>query len=114
MLATVSYDEVAAQTMKVLEALADAGASVEEVSLGWARMSATAARYLDHLMGSAREVEAHPDLVCDYTAFYAERSGTTTAEQFLWLHGRRGRRLQPLRPAHGGVLHLYLPHLRHA
>ncbi len=83
----VVADEVAVQTMKVLDALSDAGASIEEVSLGWGADVRDGCKfYLDHLMGSAlkREVEAHPDLVCDYTAFYAERSGTTTADQFLW------------------------------
>ena len=80
-------NEVAAQMALVVEALRDAGAVVEEVALGWDDRVRDACRYyLDHLFGSAlkREVEAHPDLVCDYTAWYAARSGTTTAEQFLW------------------------------
>ena len=32
----------------------------------------------------ARICEGHPDLVCDYTAWYAERAGTCDQEQFLW------------------------------
>lgn len=80
-------DEVAEQMALVVETLRDAGAVVEEVALGWDGRVRDACRYyLDHLFGSAlkREVEAHPELVCDYTAWYAARSGTTTAEQFLW------------------------------
>lgn len=80
-------DEVAEQTALVVAALRDAGAIVEEVALGWGARVRDACRiYLDHLFGAAlkREVEVHPDLVCDYTAWYAAQSGATTAEQFFW------------------------------
>jgi len=64
-----------------------AGATVERVDLGWGRESTEAGRaYLDHLFGRgfARVWERHPDLVCDYTAWYAQRSGTSDQERFLW------------------------------
>lgn len=78
--------EVEAQMTKALSALVDAGASIEEVQLGWGKEVRDGCRnYLSHLMGAAlrREVEAHPDLVCDYTAFCAESAGMTTADDFL-------------------------------
>ena len=78
--------EVEEMTRQALASLADAGAVVEEVELGWGYEVVEAGRdYLDHLFGRwlAREVESHPDLVCDYTAYYAERAGKTTQESFL-------------------------------
>jgi aspartyl-tRNA(Asn)/glutamyl-tRNA(Gln) amidotransferase subunit A len=79
--------EVEAETRAALAALEAAGARVEEVSLGWGEEVTIAAKaYLDHLFGRsfARGCEQHPDLVCDYTAWYAERAGTCGQEQFLW------------------------------
>ncbi|NKB64341.1 MAG: hypothetical protein GKR95_20235 [Gammaproteobacteria bacterium] len=36
-------------------------------------------------MGAAlvREVDAHPDLVCDYTRYFADKARKTTADEFL-------------------------------
>lgn len=78
--------DVADQTFKVLDALSDAGAIVEEVKLGWGHEVREGCKnYLNHLMGAAlaREVEAHPDQVCDYTKYFAECAAKTTAEDFL-------------------------------
>lgn len=82
----VVTDEVAAQTAKVIEALTDAGALVEEVELGWGPEVGAACRdYLDHLMGASliRYAEQYPDLVCDYNAYYAERAKTVSADRFF-------------------------------
>ncbi len=78
--------DVRAHTLAAMERLAEQGAIIEEVDLGWPRQTTYAARdYLDFLLGQAllQEVEAHPDLVCDYTAFLAERSKTSTAEKVM-------------------------------
>lgn len=82
----VVSEEVETVTLQALEHLRRRGAIVEEVDLGWGPETIDASRnYLDHLFGHylVRATEAHPDLVCDYTAFYAERSKRTTAEGFF-------------------------------
>ena len=82
----VVTDEVAEGVMRAVEALKSAGADVEEISLGWgAEMRTACKHYLDHFMGSylKRTVAAYPDLVCDYTSYYANGSDEVTAEQFL-------------------------------
>ena len=79
--------EVEAGITAALAALEAAGARVEAVDLGFGDEVTVAARaYLDHLFGRsfARICERHPDLVCDYTAWYAKRAGTCDQEQFLW------------------------------
>jgi Asp-tRNA(Asn)/Glu-tRNA(Gln) amidotransferase A subunit family amidase len=79
--------EVEAGTHAALAALEASGARVEEVDLGFGEEVTVAAKaYLDHLFGRsfARICEQHPDLVCDYTAWYAERAGTCDQERFLW------------------------------
>lgn len=78
--------DVRAHTLAAMDALADQGAIIEHVDLGWTRQTTYAARdYLDFLLGHAllQEVQAHPDLVCDYTKFLAERSKTATPEKVL-------------------------------
>ncbi|MGB3178124.1 MAG: amidase [Albidovulum sp.] len=80
----VLADDVRHHTLAALDRLADQGAILEEVNLGWARETAYAARdHLDFLFGFylRQECEAHPDLVCDYTKFLAERSKTATPEK---------------------------------
>lgn len=82
----VVTDDVATQTMKVLGALSDRGAIIEEVKLGWGKeVREACSNYLNHLMGAAllREVEEHPDLVCDYTSYCADNAKKTTADEFL-------------------------------
>jgi len=78
--------EVEEQTRIALEHLSAQGAMVEEVDLGWGPETVAAARtYLDHLFGHAllREVEMHPDLVCDYTRFFAERARSSSGAAFF-------------------------------
>ena len=80
---------VAAGLRTALDQLEAAGATVERVDLGWGAEVTEAARaYLDHLFGRgfARTCEQHPDLVCDYTAWYGERAGTCGQERFLWTY----------------------------
>ncbi|MEY4225423.1 MAG: hypothetical protein RL190_180 [Actinomycetota bacterium] len=79
--------DVAEGLQVALGILEAAGATVEEVDLGWGPEVTEAGRaYLDHLFGRgfARVWEQHPDLVCDYTAWYAERAGTCGQDRFLW------------------------------
>ena len=85
----VVSEDVAAGLRIALDQLEAAGATVEEVDLGWGPEVTEAARaYLDHLFGRgfARIWEQHPDLVCDYTAWYAEWAGTCGQERFLWAY----------------------------
>ncbi len=78
--------EVEEQTHRALAALADQGAVLEPLDLGWDGAVVEAARvYLDHIFGHSliMERDAHPDLICDYTAFYAARAeGADTAAFF--------------------------------
>jgi Asp-tRNA(Asn)/Glu-tRNA(Gln) amidotransferase A subunit family amidase len=76
--------DVRDHTLRTMDMLADRGAVVEHVDLGWTRQTTYAARdYLDLLLGNylLQETNAHPDLVCDYTKFLAERSKHVTPEQ---------------------------------
>lgn len=86
---SVVSSDVADGLSVALKQLEAAGAIVEEVDLGWGEEVTEAARaYLDHLFGRgfARIWEEHPDLVCDYTAWYAERAGSCSQERFLWTY----------------------------
>jgi Asp-tRNA(Asn)/Glu-tRNA(Gln) amidotransferase A subunit family amidase len=91
-------EEATHRTMKVLE---DLGARVEEVELGWGPEIKDAARsYLDHLFGRmlARAYEESPDLLCDYTKYYAQRAGTCGQEKFLWTYEICGRMYETMGP----------------
>lgn len=97
----VVSNEVASQTAEVMDALADAGADVEEIDLGWGSEVGEACRdYLDHLMGASlvRYVEEFPDLVCDYNTFYAERAKTISADRFFSAHEMAGKIYQQFGP----------------
>ena len=78
--------EVRQNLMKTVELLADLGAEVEEVELGWGEeVTEAAITYLDHLFGRslARSYEQHGDALCDYNIFYAKRAGRSDVEAFL-------------------------------
>ena len=93
--------EVEHQTRIALGHLEELGAIIEEVDLGWGSETVVAARtYLDHLFGHylVREMEAHPDLLCDYTTFYAERSRASTAEGFFEAYEVAGRMYETIAP----------------
>jgi Asp-tRNA(Asn)/Glu-tRNA(Gln) amidotransferase A subunit family amidase len=93
--------EVEHHTRAALAALEAQGAVIEEVDLGWGPETVAAARsYLDHLFGHAlwREYQAHPELVCDYTKFFAERSRRSTAEDFFGAYETAGRMYSTLGP----------------
>jgi Asp-tRNA(Asn)/Glu-tRNA(Gln) amidotransferase A subunit family amidase len=80
------HEDVRDQMTQALRALEQAGATVEPVGVVWTpAMQQGCMNYLDHLFGRTlqRELERHRDLLCDYTVWYAERAGTTTAEDFL-------------------------------
>ena len=97
----VVAEEVETATRKTMQVLENLGASVEEIDLGWGPEVIDAARsYLDHLFGRmlAREYERHPDLVCDYTKYYAERSGTVGQEKFFWTYEVCGNMYETMGP----------------
>ncbi len=102
--------EVEAQTRHALAVLRDLGAVVEEVDLGWGPETLTAARdYLDHLFGQSLidETEAHPDLVCDYTTFLAERAARADRAAFFQsfsVAGEMYRSIGPLLEDHYALI----------
>ena len=78
--------EVRKHFQETVALLADLGADVEAVDLGWGKEVTTAAiAYLDHLFGRhlARLYEEHGDALCDYNVFYAQRAGHSDADDFL-------------------------------
>ncbi len=93
--------EVEQQTRVALGHLADQGAIIEEVDLQWGtEVLPTARDYLDHLFGHwlVREVNGHPDLVCDYTKFLAERARTIDTERFFRAFEVAGEMYQTIGP----------------
>jgi len=65
-----------------------------------AETNASARDYLDHLFGHTlvREVDAHPDLVCDYTRFYADRARRSTVDAFFSALEVAGRMYETIGP----------------
>lgn len=113
----VLADDVKAHTMQALDRLAGQGALIEHVDLGWTRETTYAARdYLDFGLGHylRQEVEAHPDLVCDYTKFLAERSKTATAEKVYRAQELAGGMYASLAPvlddAHALICPVFITH----
>lgn len=102
--------EVEALTMVALDHLASQGATITEVDLGWGPETHTAARdYLDHVFGYSltREVDEHPDLVCDYTRFYADRARRSTVAGLfsaLEVAGRMYETIGPILQQHDALV----------
>lgn len=74
-------DDVRRETLATLDALRDAGANVVEVSADWAAEAIGAAgAYGDHLYAHlfSNAVNESPELVCDYTPYFAEMTATVT------------------------------------
>jgi aspartyl-tRNA(Asn)/glutamyl-tRNA(Gln) amidotransferase subunit A len=79
--------EVAAGFRTALMQLEAAGAILEEVELGWGEeVTEAACAHLDYVSGQSlvRAWHDHPDLVCDYTAWYAQRAANSTQDRSLW------------------------------
>lgn len=79
--------DVAAGFQIALKQLEAAGAFVEQIDLGWGQeVTEAACAHLDHFSGqSLVEVwQKHPDLVCEYTAWYAERAANSNQDRFVW------------------------------
>ena len=77
--------QVRTNTANALQKLADAGAVVEEVDIGWTPSVFTAAsNYLGHLMGAtiAPMMRRHRDELTNYARAFGEKAGTTTAADF--------------------------------
>lgn len=97
----VLASEVEKNTLQTLDVLRDLGATVEAVDLDWGpEVTGAAAAYMDHLFGRtlAREYEQHPDLLCDYTTYYAKAAGACDAETFLWTYEVAGNMYATLGP----------------
>lgn len=93
--------EVEDYTRQALSHLADQGAVVEEVDLSWGPETIVAARdYLDHLFGHylVRAKKEHPELICDYTSYLADRSQTVGAEAFFKAYEVCGRMYETIGP----------------
>lgn len=79
--------EVAAGFQVALRQLEAAGAIVEQVDLGWGQeVTEAACAHLDHLSGQSlvHAWEKHPELVCEYTAWYAKRASNSSRDRFVW------------------------------
>jgi Asp-tRNA(Asn)/Glu-tRNA(Gln) amidotransferase A subunit family amidase len=69
--------DVKRNMIAALDDLRMLGAETHEVDLGWgAEVTAAAQAYLDHLFGHGlvEADELSPDLLCDYTRYYADRA----------------------------------------
>lgn len=78
--------DVHRNTLAACEVLRDLGAVVEEVALPWTAQTVRAGvDYLYHLWGATMlpQLEAHADLLCDYTIAFAEAARDSTATRFL-------------------------------
>ncbi len=74
-------DDVRRETLAALDALRDAGANVVEVATDWAAEAVVAAgHYGDHLYAHlfSTAVAESPELVCDYTPYFAEMNTKVT------------------------------------
>jgi len=77
--------DVRANTLDALAALRGAGAVVEEVEIGWAEEATRAAGHWGDYLNQdlfAEAVAQHADLVCDYTAYFAEGCARVTPREF--------------------------------
>ena len=79
--------EVASGFKVALSQIEAAGATLEQVDLGWGQeVTEAACAHLDHIAGQSlvRALESHPDLICDYTAWYAKRAARSSQDRFIW------------------------------
>ena len=103
-------EDVRRNTGEALDKLRDAGATVEEVDLGWTPSVLTAAmNYLGHLFGHAIApmLRRHRHEMMPYAAWFAEFGTRTTAEDFLdslVVAGEMYDRLGPLLERHDVLL----------
>ncbi len=80
-------EEVRRNTEAALDVFRAAGATVEEVELGWTEDALTAAlTYLEHLFGAfiATTLDKHADELTDYARAFAEKGRDSTSAKFLW------------------------------
>jgi Asp-tRNA(Asn)/Glu-tRNA(Gln) amidotransferase A subunit family amidase len=87
-------EEVAANTRAAGRAFEEAGAIVEEVEIPWSlnEILATSRRHFGAIFGAeiADAVNAHGDLLCDYTLAWAEEAAAFATEPRGFLHGLEG------------------------
>ena len=79
--------EVASGFKVALSQLEAAGATLEQVDLGWGQeVTEAACAHLDYISGQSlvRAWETHPDLICDYTEWYAKRAARSSQDRFIW------------------------------
>lgn len=101
----LGFYEVDADVRRNTEAALDvfrvAGATVEEVKLGWTEETLDAAlAYLEHLFGAyiSERLETGADLMTSYARQFAEKGHNSTPEKFLWSLEVAGRMYNELGP----------------
>ncbi|MDH3742517.1 MAG: amidase family protein, partial [Hyphomicrobiales bacterium] len=93
--------DVRRNTEAALDVFRAAGATVEEIKLGWTEETLDAAlAYLEHLFGAyiAERLEASADLLTGYARQFAEKGQNSTPEKFLWSLEVAGRMYNELGP----------------
>lgn len=84
-------EEVAANTRAVADALRDAGAVVDEVELPWRleEFAAAARAHYSAIFGAeiSAAVDAHGDLLCDYTLAWADEAAAGAPDPGSFLRG---------------------------
>lgn len=99
-------EDVRRNTEAALDVFRAAGATVEEVDLGWTEDALTAAlTYLEHLFGTyiAGTLDKHAHEMTDYARTFAERGRDSTPAKFLWsleVAGQMYNTLGPILESH--------------
>ena len=97
----VVAEEVERSTRQALTALEEQGAIVEEVHLGWGEEVTRATKALfNHLSNRwlVRICDEHPDLVCDYTKWYASQARNPDGDDLPWANEVAARMYDAMGP----------------
>ena len=77
------HEDVRRNTEQTIAALNDAGAGVEQVTLGWTEeVKRLGMIHYAHYYGDSDFFEQHRDLLCDYSVYYAEQKSNRVAEDY--------------------------------
>lgn len=93
------HQDVRDNTERTVAALRDAGATVEEVTLGWTEaVKHIGVTHYAHYYGDSGLYDQHRDLLCDYSVYYAEQKKNRTAEQYSAVVEMTAKMYQTLGP----------------